>query len=149
MANALIVPSRGMRRCAALLLCALAAAAAAEELQDPTRPPNELGTEAKSVSDELQSIIISPTRRAAIINGQTVELGAKLGDVRLIEINGGNVVLEGVQGRRVLTLFPDIKTNKEPKFLPMKNAAKNPAVRSGTDAGGEPGAEHAPKGEEK
>jgi MSHA biogenesis protein MshK len=149
MATALTIPFRGMRYGTALLLCTLAVAAPAENLPDPTRPPAELGAEPKSVSDELQSIIISPARRAAIINGQTVELGAKLGDVRLIEINASNVVLEGVQGRRVLTLFPDIKTNKDPRFLSMKNAAKNPAVRPGTDAGHEPGAEHAPQGEEK
>lgn len=102
----------GKRARLALLLCALARAAMAQELLDPTMPPADPGSAAKAAASELRSIIISPTRRAAIIGGQTLELGAKLGDVRLIEVNTGSVVLEGVQGRRVLTLFPSIKTNK-------------------------------------
>jgi MSHA biogenesis protein MshK len=91
--------------------------ATAEELPDPTRPPASLaapvvvpadGAAAKQPAG-LQSIIISKNRRAAIIGGETVELGGKYGDAKLIEVNEGNVVLRNAQDRQVLTLFPDVK----------------------------------------
>jgi MSHA biogenesis protein MshK len=86
----------------------------AEELHDPTRPPTDIympvvAGEAAPLPAGLQSIIISKTRRAAIIDGETVELGGKYGDAKLIEVNRGGVVLRGAQGRQVLTLFPDVK----------------------------------------
>lgn len=88
----------------------------AEELPDPTRPPAIIATPAiagNGVAENqpagLQSIIISKTRRAAIIDGEAVELGGKHGDAKLIEVNEGSVVLRGAQGRQVMTLFPDVK----------------------------------------
>jgi len=88
----------------------------AGELVDPTRPPPDIaapvvaaGGAAERQPAGLQSVIISSTRRAAIIGGETVELGGKYGDAKLIEVNEGNVVLRGAQGRQVLTLFPDVK----------------------------------------
>ncbi|HEY8888116.1 MAG TPA: hypothetical protein VIM35_06495, partial [Gallionella sp.] len=60
------------------------------------------------------SIIISETRRAAIIDGQTVELGGQHGNARLVEVNVGSVVLQHGKSRQVLTLFPGVKiTHKE------------------------------------
>ena len=93
----------------------------AEDLPDPTRPPAFIagsgaapGTASgqwasQSRSSGLQSTIISESRRAAIIDGKTVELWAKHGNAQLIEVNEGSVVLRGAQTRRVLTLFPDVK----------------------------------------
>ena len=94
----------------------------AEDLPDPTRPPAMISTPdftvGQGVVDNrppsgLHTIIISESRRAAIIDGQTVELGARLGarhgNAKLIEVNEGNVVLQSAQGRKVLTLFPDVK----------------------------------------
>lgn len=101
------------------LICLVAAVlfsahATAEELPDPTRPPASIftpvvagGAEAAPIG--LQSIIISKNRRAAIIGGETVELGGKYGDAKLIEVNEGSIVLRSAQGRRVMTLFPDVK----------------------------------------
>ncbi|MFA6970324.1 MAG: hypothetical protein WC208_02880 [Gallionella sp.] len=90
----------------------------AEDLPDPTRPPAAIAVPvaASGVADSqpagLQSIIISRNRRAAIIDGETVELGKKHGDARLIEVNEGNVVLQNAQGRQMLTLFPDVKISQ-------------------------------------
>lgn len=108
-------------------------AAAAEELPDPTRPPVSIAAPAAAAGAApagLQSIIISPIRRAAIIDGETVELGGKHGDARLIEVNEGSVVLKGAQGRQVLTLFPDVKwvSKKELEIKPQPAANK---VRTG------------------
>jgi hypothetical protein len=56
----------------------------------------------------LQSVIISPQRRAAIINGEMIVLGGKIGDATLVEVNQSNVVLQGTQGNRVMELFPGV-----------------------------------------
>jgi MSHA biogenesis protein MshK len=103
-----------------LCIALLHVAAVAEELADPTRPPAALAEpvagavqKASEVPSGLQSIIISKTRRAAIIDGETVELGKRHGDARLIEVNEGSVVLQGTQGRQVLTLFPNVNISKK------------------------------------
>ena len=92
----------------------------AEDLPDPTRPPASIFAPvggagvahempAENHARGLHTIIISETRRAAIIDGQTVELGEEHSGARLIEVNEGGVVLERGQSRQVLPLFPDIK----------------------------------------
>ena len=116
------------------VLCSLNA----EELPDPTRPPAgiaapvaaEAGGATENQPSGLRSVIISKTRRAAIIDGETVELGGKHGDAKLIEVNEGSVVLQGAQGRQVMTLFPDVKMTsvkimqKEIKAKPQSPAGK-------------------------
>jgi MSHA biogenesis protein MshK len=104
----------------------------AEVLPDPTRPPASIfapaagagaGREAtEKQSSGLHTIIISETRRAAIIDGQIVELGGEHGDARLIEVNEGGVVLQRAQSRQVLTLFPDVKITR--KETPDKELAE-------------------------
>lgn len=97
----------------------------AEELPDPTRPPvsiaepvAESGVAAVIPPAGLQSILIGKHRRAAIIDGQTVELGDRIGDARLVEVNTANVVLRTAHGKQVLTLFPEMK-------IFVKNAGTN------------------------
>lgn len=95
----------------------------AEDLPDPTRPPASIfapnagagaGREAtENQSSGLHTIIISETRRAAIIDGQTVELGGVHRDAKLIEVNEGGVVLQRAQSRQVLTLFPGVKITRK------------------------------------
>jgi MSHA biogenesis protein MshK len=101
------------------VFCALSAAAVplhAENLPDPTRPPSDYFTASgpryghgAESSSGLHSIIISDTRRAAIIDGKTVELGGRLGNARLVEVNPGSVVLQRGKYRQVLTLFPRVR----------------------------------------
>lgn len=114
----------GMTRIFSALSIALySIAVTAAEMPDPTRPPASLllGAAANSTAEQkstesqpsgLQTTIISTTRRAAIIDGKTVELGEKHGDAQLIEVNEGSVVLQSAQTRRVLTLFPDLKMSQ-------------------------------------
>jgi MSHA biogenesis protein MshK len=109
---------------AAFLLC-VPQIAAAESLPDPTLPAIDLnssgtGSTADVVPDEavshgLQSVIISPKYRAAIINGETVSLGGKYGDSRLVEVRENSVVLQNAQGQRVLELFPKVNIKKSEK----------------------------------
>lgn len=110
-----------MRILLALSIALCPAVASAGDLPDPTRPPAFLMGLATALcqgnghpSSGLQSTIISESRRAAIIDGKTVELWAKHGNAQLIEVNEGSVVLRTAQTRRILTLFPDVKmTHRE------------------------------------
>jgi hypothetical protein len=70
----------------------------------------------------LQSVIISPTHCAAIIDGKTVELGAQHGSEKLIEITARGVVMQGEGGRRALTLFPAVGV-KITEALPLHQQA--------------------------
>jgi MSHA biogenesis protein MshK len=98
---------------AALLACILAAAMpgyAVENLPDPTRPPAAFAlpaTNAAAVSGPvLQSILISSSRRHAIIDGRTVRVGDKVGGAEVVEITAGQVTLQEGGVKRVLQLFP-------------------------------------------
>jgi MSHA biogenesis protein MshK len=113
-----------------LFLALFTVAATAEELPDPTRPPPAMmaapeGRAAEYQPSGLQSIIISKNRRVAIIDGETVALGGKHGDAKLIEVNEGNVVLQGVHGRQVMSLFPDVKITG----IKVKAKLQSPAGR--------------------
>lgn len=107
----------------------------AEELQDPTRPPAIIAApvaasgEVETKPLGLQSVIISKDRRAAIIDGATVELGGKHGDARLVEVNEDNVVLKSAKGRQVLTLFPDVRMAARKKVAPQSPADNVQSVR--------------------
>ncbi len=122
----------GMRILLTASLMIAAQIAAADPLPDPTRPSIDLNSSgAGGVVDAapvelapqgLQSIIISPQYRAAIINGETVSLGGKSGDSKLVEVRENSVVLQNAQGRRVMELFPKVSIKK------------NEAPRQGSDA---------------
>ena len=111
------------------LLCAAPGIASAESLTDPTKPPAEVSTSVASQGGSLRSIFISPTHRAAIIDGQTVELGAKHGDIRLIEVSESGVVLQGSQGRQILELFPGVEIRKKEVLPSMENDMKRPSAK--------------------
>jgi MSHA biogenesis protein MshK len=107
----------GLRILLATLSLCIPQIAAAESLPDPTRPAIDLSGGAGAVADiatfeaaprGLQSTIISPQYRAAIINGVTVRLGDTVGDSRLVEVRESSVVLQNAQGRRVMELFPKV-----------------------------------------
>lgn len=102
-----------------LLLCVWPCAGSAEALQDPTRPPAEIGEGAGAGASitirssaptmrGLLSVIISPSRCAAIIDGKTIKLGEKYGNATLIEITPNGVLLQGSSGVRSMGLFPGV-----------------------------------------
>lgn len=98
-----------------LMLLALGMPCRAEGLVDPTRPPAEFlapqpgGAEGKGGAPVLQSVIISPQRKAAVINGQTVSLGDSFGDARLVKITESEVVLRSGETVQTLKLFPAVE----------------------------------------
>jgi MSHA biogenesis protein MshK len=91
----------------ALLLLALGctnAVAQSGQLTDPTRPPIVGGESPVATAPKpgptLQSILISPSRRVAVINGSAVGIGGKVGDATVASISEGAVVLVHANHRR-------------------------------------------------
>ncbi|MGH8640126.1 MAG: hypothetical protein ACRET6_00365 [Burkholderiales bacterium] len=97
---------------AVALALALCAASATAQMNDPTRPPASFGAGEPDTGDGggimLQSVLISPVQRAAIINGVLVRLGEKYGDAVLIEVAENEVVLRSGAIRQVLKLHPGV-----------------------------------------
>lgn len=97
----------------ALPLCVVCALVQAQGV-DPTRPPFEPNAAITAAVPEAASGLQSIIRRkagkpAALINGALVELGGKVGEVRLIRIGEDFVVLRGPQGVETLYLTPGIE----------------------------------------
>lgn len=128
------------------LLSSVLSPSVAEDFPDPTQPPAGInavssgqgaaavvvGQTVSPARRGLQSIIISPVRRAAIINGETVELGEKAGRSKLVEVSESGVVLQGARGRQVLTLFPGVwmkaRVAVPPAQMQKKGKSANEAV---------------------
>ncbi len=101
----------GALAAAALLL--FGADAGAQILNDPTRPPAgidapEAAESAAAGSPVLQSVKISRSGRTAIISGETVELGAKYRESRVIGITENEVVLRSANGTEILRMYPEV-----------------------------------------
>jgi MSHA biogenesis protein MshK len=97
-----------------LLLCAATPVGFAESFLDPTRPPASLGLAQEGISAPasgpvLQSVLISPGRMVAIISGQTVRLGEKFGEARVVKITESEVLLRSGTDLQTLKLFPGIE----------------------------------------
>jgi hypothetical protein len=103
----------------ALLL--VTGAASAQSLGDPTQPPAILaapvasgaGQEARDPSEpaalQLQSILVSREaggRRVAVINGEVVRAGARIGDAVVVNVGETTVVVRRGHHRETLRLFP-------------------------------------------
>jgi MSHA biogenesis protein MshK len=90
----------------------LFAAAAAAQLADPTRPPSVVESTGEvavaPTGPRLQSVLISPTRRVAVIDGKAVALGAKLGEATVETITESAVVLRYAGRRETLQLNPAV-----------------------------------------
>ena len=107
--------ARCVRRAASMLLAVASIAAAstsvAQALRDPTRPP---AAGAKGVGKMepsawiLQSVLISPERRYAIINDEVVPVGGSISGAELLAIAEERVTLRTRDGLRVLHLFPEV-----------------------------------------
>lgn len=111
----------------------------AQALPDPTRPSVGYGASlayggygAQQDGPVLQSVMLSPRRKSAIISGVKVDLGEKYADARLIRISEGEVVLQRGGELQTLKLFPGVekRTARVAKVV-VKPAAIKPAQKSG------------------
>lgn len=110
----------------ALLGCGVARAE--EMLPDPTRPAPEAsfaaGT-AAATGPVLQSVMIKPGHRTAVIGGQLLAEGDLFGDARLVKISESEVVLSGPGGAQTLKLFPGVeKTSRVTQTVVPEAASK-------------------------
>ena len=100
-----------------LALClALASGTALAQLgSDPTRPPSEYATGTGEPAADggggltLQSVLISPAYKAAIISGVMVKEGEKLGEAVLVKVAENQVVLRTAGVSQVLKLHPGVE----------------------------------------
>jgi MSHA biogenesis protein MshK len=94
-------------------VCAAPAPAAAQGLADPTQPPASMDALVAGGASEggpvLQSILISPQRRVAVIDGETVKAGDIIGDARVVRITETEVVLQAGDDMRRLRIYPDVE----------------------------------------
>jgi MSHA biogenesis protein MshK len=88
----------------------------AQALTDPTRPPSaaaEANGEHGEGATRLQSVLLSPGRKMAVINGVAVPLGGMVGEARLVKITETEAVLKTGSETEVLKLFPGVE--KKPR----------------------------------
>jgi MSHA biogenesis protein MshK len=121
-------------RLASSLLLAAVSSAFAQGLTDPTRPPAATGTAASEggeVASGLQTIIRrAGAKPAAVINGQYVELGGRVGESRLVKVGEDSVVLQGPAGKEEMKLLPGIEKKPAVRAKPRK-AGKAKAGNTG------------------
>ncbi len=103
-------------RLSLLLAVSVAAGPVLAQAPDPTRPAAALMTQDAAggvgapAASGVQAVILRRAgKSAAVINGQYVEVGGKLGDKRVLKISESEVVLMGEAGREVLKVTPAIE----------------------------------------
>jgi len=110
-ADGRVFVSRLVSWCA--LACMAVPGAMAQVMIDPTRPPPGVyapeSAEKATGAPVLQSVMITPTARTAIIGGEEVKLGAKFGDARVIKITETEVVLRTTGGTETLKMYPGVE----------------------------------------
>lgn len=91
---------------------------AGAQVPDPTRPPAAVMTPEPAAGgivpteSGVQAVIVRPKgkgKSSAVINGQYVEVGDKLGDKKVLKIAESEVVLQGEGGREIMKVTPDIE----------------------------------------
>jgi len=105
-----------------LILFGLAGPASAQGLVDPTRPPPgwlpndprtaQVARPMASGEGSVQLLLVGPTRRFAIVNGDLV--GDKTTGHRIVDIKRNDLVVQSDRGRETVRLFPDVQKT-EPK----------------------------------
>lgn len=91
----------------------LAGVARAAPFADPTQPPaardasNAGGTPG---GPRIESILIAPDRRLAVIDGQQVTIGSRVGSGSVVRITETQVVVRDGEGEQTLKLFPELAT---------------------------------------
>ena len=95
------------------MLITAVATATAQGLADPTRPPAALAVPgsaaAASGGPVLQSVMMSPGRKVAMISGQMVALGGRYGSARLVRLTDSEAELRDGAETIVLSLYPQVE----------------------------------------
>lgn len=90
------------------------------QFDDPTRPPSFSGLASGAAQDsgapawQLSSILVSPQRRLAIINGKTVRQGDHINNARVLKIRITGVTLRTSKETFTVKLLPvRVKTTRQ------------------------------------
>lgn len=105
----------------------LAGSAMAQPLADPMRPPiaGPVESATKPAEPAVQMIMIAPERRYAVIDGQTVTQGGRVGDARVVRIAETEVTLRGPAGEtKVLKLLPQVEKKVVVSPQPARRVAQ-------------------------
>jgi hypothetical protein len=125
-------------------LAAVLAAAAAAQLPDPTRPTGAAAAgDAPGAADAanagVQAVFLRQgAKPAALINGQYVEQGGRLGDRRVVRIGESEVVLRNADGSREtmkVIAGVDKRPPAEQKKAEKPTTKRSPAARRAAQEG--------------
>jgi hypothetical protein len=101
-----------------------------QDLRDPTRPPffARASSTVKEASQPaadlvLQTVLVSPQRRNAVISGRLVHLGDSISGMRVVAIRESEVVLRSELELRTLQLFPGIAKQRPDASGSMRDTA--------------------------
>lgn len=104
-------------------------AARAGELFDPTQPPGAAaaaGEDAAHSGPVLQSLMLGPGRKSAMISGQVVKTGDRVGDAEVAGIDARGVRLKHDDGTvETLELYPGVVKKAIAEPAAGKSARKN------------------------
>jgi MSHA biogenesis protein MshK len=102
-----------LRKVVALLATGFLVAAAADvgDLPDPTNPSGHAG--AGAASSGVQSILITPRRKQAVIHGRTVRVGDRVGDAVVVDIQPYEVILNRGGRESRMRLVPRLEKQKK------------------------------------
>jgi MSHA biogenesis protein MshK len=82
-------------------------------------PPNVSvpGGDAGAVAQgpRLESVLIGPDRRIAVISGQQYRMGDKFGEGRIVRINESEVAIRSGESVEVLKLIPGVEKRLRPR----------------------------------
>lgn len=103
------------------------ATAHAQTLVDPMRPPVTAGAAATArelpAAPQVQTIIIGPTQRYAVIDGRTLAQGDRFGAARIERITETEVMLRQPDGKAsVLGLLPQVQKKAAGAAPPLSRA---------------------------
>ena len=86
-------------------------------LAPPSKAPGAPGSAEAERPPQLQSLLIGPSRKYAIIDGQLVGVGDAFRDGRVVAVTSAGVVLSSERGKETLSMFPNVQKH------PVKPAA--------------------------
>src|SRR3954470_20325391 len=108
-----------IRLIALILASAATPSSNAAPFADPTRPPNAVadpeGVPSAVEGPRLESVLIAPDRRIAVISGQQYRTGDKYGEGRIVRITESAVTVRNGETTEILKLFPGIEKRPRPR----------------------------------
>ncbi len=112
-----------------LICLSVAMPSGAQALSDPTRPPIPAGVPVAATRNAasgplLQSILLSPSRRLALIDGRMVRVGDRVGNAQVVAIDFDSVKLRRGDSISVMKLL-DVQKNS-PKSTPYVEPPPRP-----------------------